>query len=658
MDAPDPLAAVESLRARLWDAGFRPVALYNHDSTKTASPGKAPKGLKWVTRARRDPPEAAIGRPDPEAMNTGILADGLRIVDIDVDDADLAGRLRAMALAMLGNDALIRTRPGTGRSALVYRAAEGMPPKRVTVGPACKVEVLGRGQQLHAFGPHPSGAEPQWHPEPPGAALFQSLPAVAEDQIAAFLASAAPLIGAASSADTASNAPSMAPHTPSAHGPTADPLDVVGALAVILNDGPANWEYWNKIGMAVYAATGGSLSGFAAFCAWSEQHPDHDPDATRDRWDHYRRSPPTQIGAGTLFQLARDARPDWRKPTTRVREIQTEGKPAQSGETGGHSSTVAPRRLLTARELFDLQAPEFLIDDLLPARGVGLIGGASGAFKTFLTTALAGHIAAGKPIGPHPVKQGRVVYLANEGQAGLGLRMLTWETANDAADVPVLFARQTPDLTNESSADEWIETIRAEAGPNPITLIIIDTFGKATLGADEDRKKDMAPCVANMQAIADAYDCFVLAVHHLGKDPKRGLRGSVVLRTDTDAVWLVERISKTELSVNINKLKDAPDGFDVAFSLKTREVVTPDGEVHADCPYLEFNDAGLSNEAMILAILTRNDGAMLARDLQLAFCAEGKKANVFRTTKSRMLASGALTKEDSPDGEIISSERQ
>src|SRR5262249_684103 len=159
--------AVAALRARLWDRGWRPVALRTGD--------KVPIAKAWTDRARRTPPADAMEAPARGSLNTGILADGLRIVDIDVDEPALAHRVRELAGAGLG-DPLARTRAGTGRTALLYRAAQGAPAKRTLKGAAGTVEVLGRGQQLLAYGAHPSGGALQWHPEPPDAVAAASIP--------------------------------------------------------------------------------------------------------------------------------------------------------------------------------------------------------------------------------------------------------------------------------------------------------------------------------------------------------------------------------------------------------------------------------------------------------------------------------------------------
>lgn len=64
--------------------------------------------------------------------------------------------------------------------------------------------------------------------------------------------------------------------------------------------------------MMVFAASAGSEEGFAAWLAWSSKHPAHDEATCRERWDHFHRSPPTEIGAGTLFYEANQH--GWRDP--------------------------------------------------------------------------------------------------------------------------------------------------------------------------------------------------------------------------------------------------------------------------------------------------------------------------------------------------------
>ena len=295
---PAQIAAVASLRSRLWESGFRPVAVYNIKSGEENS-GKAPKGLVWQERARQTPPEGAESSPEPDALNTGILCDGLRAIDLDIEDATIVGQIKAAVLSRWG-EAPIRYRTNSPRILIVYRAAEGEPPKRKIAGPRHKLEVLGHGQQFVAFGRHWSGADLQWIGDAPGETTIDQIPAITEDDVTKLLAFAAPLIGAKpENYRTGAGAVSVQGLQ------AADALQVVAAMCAIPNDGPTDWEHWNRVGMALFAATAGSMAGQGMWHAWSQQHASYDATAAQERWDHYHQSPPSKIGAGTLFHMAR-----------------------------------------------------------------------------------------------------------------------------------------------------------------------------------------------------------------------------------------------------------------------------------------------------------------------------------------------------------------
>ena len=99
------------------------------------------------------------------------------------------------------------------------------------------------------------------------------------------------------------------PHEPSE--PQAAIEKIAAAVAEIPNQ-DLEWDEWNKIGMAIWRATGGAAAGGAIFGAFSRKSEKYDQAATQQRWQHYFRSPPDSIGAGTLFHMADEAAPGWR----------------------------------------------------------------------------------------------------------------------------------------------------------------------------------------------------------------------------------------------------------------------------------------------------------------------------------------------------------
>jgi hypothetical protein len=84
--------------------------------------------------------------------------------------------------------------------------------------------------------------------------------------------------------------------------------ELEAALSVMPND--ATWDAWNRVGMASWVASEGKA--FDAFDDWSKKSIKYNERNTRVRWNHYCQSPPSRIGAGTIFHLAVQADPDWR----------------------------------------------------------------------------------------------------------------------------------------------------------------------------------------------------------------------------------------------------------------------------------------------------------------------------------------------------------
>lgn len=83
---------------------------------------------------------------------------------------------------------------------------------------------------------------------------------------------------------------------------SADELDLAELVHAIPNN--ADWDQWNSMGLAIYAATGGSSHGAVVFDDWSAKSAKYNPYITADRWQHFYRSPPSRTGIGKLVKLA------------------------------------------------------------------------------------------------------------------------------------------------------------------------------------------------------------------------------------------------------------------------------------------------------------------------------------------------------------------
>jgi len=90
---------------------------------------------------------------------------------------------------------------------------------------------------------------------------------------------------------------------------TADPDLIAAAMAVVPNDDVSQNEY-NKVGMAIWVATGGCARGFEIFDTWARKSKKYHG-GTVKRWRHYFKSPPSRIGAGSIIHWANEASPGW-----------------------------------------------------------------------------------------------------------------------------------------------------------------------------------------------------------------------------------------------------------------------------------------------------------------------------------------------------------
>ncbi len=198
--SPSKQDEVLALRGKLWQNGFRPVSVYSPGAVEwTGKPidnvGKRPNCKNWHESALASIPDACTAKPSLDALNTGILCDGLIAVDLDIDDSTVSQQAISAAIHILGN-APIRTRSDSARALMLYRAAEGEPTKRSVTGTQGKIESLAFGQQFVAFGQHPSGAAYEWPQGSPADFHRDALTAVSQEALQAFLVAAAPLVGA------------------------------------------------------------------------------------------------------------------------------------------------------------------------------------------------------------------------------------------------------------------------------------------------------------------------------------------------------------------------------------------------------------------------------------------------------------------------------
>lgn len=181
---------------------------------------------------------------------------------------------------------------------------------------------------------------------------------------------------------------------------------------------------------------------------------------------------------------------------------------------------------LSVDQLLALPPLQWRVAGLIPTTGVGVIYGPPGEGKTFVALDLAFSIAVGGDFAGMKTQRGASLYFVCEGIRGLRDRVDGYTSARGCFDAPVGF-QPAPINLFTSGPREIIECARAwqEKVAPPVGLVVIDTLSRAAGGMDENSGRDMGQVIQGADAIWRELNCFVLLVHHSGKDRRRGSRG-------------------------------------------------------------------------------------------------------------------------------------
>jgi hypothetical protein len=552
----DPTTAevVQAIREDLWANGYRPVAVASHNAN-CRSPGKQPFLAEWQADARQTVP-GCLGRGVfPDQQNTGILCDGLRAIDIDVDDAEVVQRLRRVVNEVLGPDAPVRARAGSPRVLILYRAAEGQPPKRKISAEAGQVEVLGHGQQFVADGIHKAGSPLHWERDRhPSTVPLNVLTIVTEDQIEEMLRQAASILGV----DEQQNR-DPAPATVATSDETFT-IDDARAACEVIDPKGGDYDRWFRVGAAVFSVDAGA-DGQQVFNDWSRRAPNYDPRSVAAKWRSFGSSRLGSIGAGTLVHLAREGQPGWVSPSfTEARAV-----PLMRPVMAEASLEQRHFRLLTIDEIAVMPPPAWLLGNLLLHETAAAIYGPPRSFKSFLVLHMALTLAYGTSWGDQPVERVPVVYIAAEGAAGVGKRIAAWRAEYGVSDLPNSFflIPQALDLSDAAEISALISDLKS-AAPK---LVVIDTLARCSGSVDENSSREMGGVINGALRIREELGTCVLLVHHTGKDLGRGMRGSNRLLGDLDTVIEVVR-DDADLSARlvVRKQKDAEEAEGLWFN--------------------------------------------------------------------------------------------
>lgn len=337
-----------ALRLKLLANGWTPLPItapdYQHPTVQ--SPGKQPFFKGWQKIGPETLTADTIRAWQHGISNhpgTGLICGLLSVADIDVLDAGLVEKLKALAFKIIGPTPFLRI----GKSpklALMYRLAE--PAKKMMTpffampdGTDARVEILGAGQQVVGYGIHPNTGRPyEWPRHAPDTHSFDSVPLAAQPALLAFLMGAEVLLRkaggivkadekkapkAASKPATGTVKPTKPPIPSDFPPPTSE--DVASALAAIPS--ADDWHTWHKIGGALFDAL--ADDGESLFHEWSAGSTKYQRDECAAKWKSYGSSPST-VKAATLFFEAR--KHGWKPERERERDKARQERAAQAAK--------------------------------------------------------------------------------------------------------------------------------------------------------------------------------------------------------------------------------------------------------------------------------------------------------------------------------------
>lgn len=262
----------------------------------------------------------------------------------------------------------------------------------------------------------------------------------------------------------------------------------------------------------------------------------------------------------------------------------------------------------------------WLIKGLLPRAGLGVIYGASGAGKTFLTLDLVGSLARGIPWRGKTAAKARCVYIVAEGAGGFRNRLAAYCQAHglDPEDFDIGIIAEAPNMMTKIVVDALLAALKAFGH---IDLVIIDTYARVMVGGNENDSKDAGMVIAQCGRIHRATGALVILVHHSGKDINSGARGSSALRAAADVELEVVATDHFR-AVRITKMKDGEQGAEYRFKLNSVVIgMDEEDEDITSCVVEQLADTGPAkvrmkqlNKRQLLIMSVFEDCAGLASD--------------------------------------------
>ena len=258
----------------------------------------------------------------------------------------------------------------------------------------------------------------------------------------------------------------------------------------------------------------------------------------------------------------------WHYPSRRRTDLQC--VEARAGGNARASRQSQKFRLVPFGQLRPGNDPGYLVDELIPLRGIVLIWGKRKCLKSFWTYDLSFHVAHYFEYRGRGILQGPVVYCAFEGAHGYKKRaeaLRRYHKIPDDQDVPLYLVPGRANMIKEYPL--LIAAVREQLFGEVPRMIVLDTLNKSLVGS-ESKDVDMGAYIVAAEALRDAFDCVVVIIHHCGYDETHP-RGHTSLTGAVDAEFEVVREGMLVTVRNVT-MRDGPEGFEIRSLAEVVEV--------------------------------------------------------------------------------------
>lgn len=173
-------------------------------------------------------------------------------------------------------------------------------------------------------------------------------------------------------------------------------------------------------------------------------------------------------------------------------------------------------------DVLQLQPINWLVARQIPARGLVMIYGASGTYKSFFILMYALQLA---------LEGSNVLYIAAEGEYGYRQQLEAWIKHHQVKPTNITFVLGQVDLFDVEELEEFNRLISVYQP----RMIVVDTFAMCSGMADENSSRDILTIVNGCKLMSRHHDAAIVVIHHTNAEGKKE-RGSKALRNACDTI--------------------------------------------------------------------------------------------------------------------------